>query len=64
MTTSTLITYGENGAQFFYDAITGIVFSAGLGKAAIVVFLIIGVLTMAVTAIGWIIPKGRVTWKR
>jgi len=51
MDITTLTNYASDGAQYFYDAVHGIVFDAGLGKAVIVVGVIMGVLSLAVWGI-------------
>lgn len=62
MNISTLTSYASDGAQYWYDAVHGIVFDAGLGKAAIVVGLIMSVLTLALWGIRYAFPRSGRRW--
>jgi len=59
MDITTLTDYASQGAQYWYDAIHGIVFDAGLGVAAIVVGLILSVLSLGLWGIKYVMPGRR-----
>lgn len=56
MDIATLITFAEDGAQYFYDATAGIIFDAGLGLAVIVVTIVLGVLSLVTWGIKSVMP--------
>jgi len=57
MSTSTLLTIAENGSQYFWDTVFGVIVTAGFYYAIIGVGLIMGLIALVWWGVSYLFPR-------